>query len=124
MRSRNAILVEILLVVGAIILIPILVSVVNYFRVEPGEAQYFRVEPGEAQSQSYMILLPIIPMLYLAFKSSKWLVIGAEKFTGFQLVFFGKGMLFIFFAGMLFSLIIIPLGLVGLIWEYVRTKPA
>ncbi|MEJ2117411.1 MAG: hypothetical protein P8Y36_05700 [Alphaproteobacteria bacterium] len=114
MRSRNAILTEILLVVGAIILIPILVSVVNYFR----------VEPGEAQSQSYMILLPIIPMLYLAFKSSKWLVIGAEKFTGFQLVFFGKGMLFIFFAGMLFSLIIIPLGLVGLIWEYVRTKPA
>lgn len=112
MRTRQDIMIEMLTVIGAIILIPITIFIVKQFAVNPGE------------SPSYMVLLPIIPMLFLGFKSSKWMLIGVEKFTGFQMVFFGKGVIFIFLIGLFASIVIIPIGLVYLLMQYLRSEPA
>jgi membrane protease YdiL (CAAX protease family) len=110
MRTRKDIMMEMIFVIGAVVLIPITVFI----------AKQFAVEPGQASNFSYMTLLPIIPMLYLGFKSSKWLVLSVEKFTGFKLVFFGWGMLFIFLAGLFSSIVVIPIGLFSLLMQYLR----
>jgi hypothetical protein len=71
---------------------------------------------------SAWVLLPFVPVLLLAFKSTRWMMIGIEYVTGFSFAVFGWGIIFMFAVGAAASVVVIPVGLVLLTMQYFRAK--
>ena len=114
MRAPKEILQEIILVIIYIVSLIVMNLIFMWLGLFEKTAQN---EP-----KSYWVFLIFIPTLLLASKSTKWMMIGIERITGFQFTFGWLGFVFMFTIGGFLSIIIIPIGLSLLIAQYLRAR--
>lgn len=114
MKTPQEILGEIVLVIVQIVSIPVLVGVVHVLGLDA---------PGPDGHPSAWVFLPGLPVLLLAFKSTRWMMLGIEYITGFRFAVFGWfGIIVMFIIGAAASMVVIPTGLLLLTLQYLRTR--